>query len=321
MTTTYRYPRGACGNPRRPFQLVTEAGLFLSRRSSDPHVGELASIVNMLRDGLSDMLPAGCPFVIGGGLIRDAILGGRPGDIDIWFPANIRIRDPERFLEHILLELQPRRCSIAFNGPPNEDLTPGATQSNYGDVNNHWVMEVDLGVAFPKVNIMCSMSVWFGDAQGFFTDLMQAFDLDMCMFFCAWMPGDPIDTRVVIMPDHLWRLWSGSDSYNPAMGRLTQNSLHYNAARANTTSEARIQSRIDKMCSKYCYSWRQSSRIDVIPQDEILAVPVSLRAVMSRVNRNSGPPYPTMANSNHEDIHNGAARAFLQTQGQELTWN
>lgn len=287
-----------------------------------------------LRTELNTFLPSGCPFVIGGGLVRDAILGGRPGDIDIWFPSNMTLGAVDRFVDHMSNEVGPESINIVFTGPgahgslvgipsaAGNDPTSGITESDYGDVNNHWVVEMDVGHGWPKINIMRSMTPWAGDAQAYFNSLMRAFDIDMCMFFLAWLPGDRTERKTVIMPAHLLASWTNTPM---AMQNYTMrmNELHFNASRANTTSATRQQSRIDKMCGKYRFVWTTVDNIRVIPTEAIQAVPVTLAKLIRVVNmRTSMIPLPTEQNSNHEGVTNGGAEGqVLQTQRSIFNWN
>lgn len=284
--------------------------------------------MGLLREYLQEFLPEGCPFVIGGGLIRDAILGGRPSDIDVWLPSNINYAGAEEFYNRFVEQTAPTNLSLVFSGPgasTDWDFTPGVTQSDYGDVNNHWVFEADISYLWPKVNFMRSMTPWEGDAQSYFNGLMRAFDIDVCMMFVAWMPTDPVQQRTVIMPRHLVDSWTGqndiADRFAFPTWRLRMNELHFNAGRANTTSETRLQSRIEKMCNKYGFVSTSVRNISVIDTDQIIATPVSFLKIIRRINRiSSGIPYPTYTNSLQE-ARNGTTGTLFPPQGQVPAWN
>ncbi len=105
MPTTYQYPRYTCGNLQRPFRIGYKLGSVLSpylRRSGINHLRQLITDIQMV---IEPTLPQGCPFVIGGGLIRDAILGGRPSDIDVWLPCNLSMGDLGTYLPFVARRL------------------------------------------------------------------------------------------------------------------------------------------------------------------------------------------------------------------------
>ena len=241
--------------------------------------------MDQLRGVVNPLLPEGCPFVIGGGLIRDAILGGRPKDIDVWLPFNLTIHTDADFFVSMLRQFFPRATvSTIFAGPgaygngnqfdPVVDITNG----NYGDVNNSWVIEMthpDL----PDVNFMRSLEPWRNDSQAFFNRLMRAFDIDKCMFFLGYMPGQQ-DVNTVIIPQHM-----ANGITSGGIARTHLNEVYWNQYRLNITSQQRIMDRITKMNSKYRFNIPTDiDRIHVIPTEEIIATPVPLSKVMRSVN-------------------------------------
>lgn len=249
-----------------------------------------------LRNWSYNALPEDCPFVVGGGLIRDSLLGGRPSDIDIWLPSNILdpFRSVEQFCSRLAAEYQGADIQILFRGPDHNglgatapDVAPG--DSDYGDVANHWVVEMQIE-GWPRVNFMRSMARWGteGGAQAFFNGLMRAFDIDHCMFFIGWARGQR-DVNTVILPRHMTQR-------DTRRFRLSE--LHWNQYRADRTSAARVEARIVKMMSKYMYAMRTPSEIFttgyVIPVDQIIAQPMYIQDAMRLLNRHA--PLPTYQN-------------------------
>lgn len=274
----------------------------------------LNQIISELRGSMESVLPDGCPFVIGGGLIRDAFYGGYPGDIDVWLPSNITIPDADAFARHIATHGYGRddgfQGQILFRGPGSqvaEDRPEGVfgfeatppTPENYGDVHNHWVMELENTSeerGYPKVNIMRNMAVWNNDAPAWFTTIMRNFDLDCCMFFVGYMRGQR-DVNTVIIPRHIVQNLS-----NRARGGISvhMNEVYWNQARVETTSHERIMSRVHKMNDKYEFRIPEDvNRIRMIPTDEIVAEPVTMSWLLRFFNSGGGygvHPLPTRTN-------------------------
>ena len=285
---------------------------------------------------MESVLPDGCPVIIGGGLIRDALYGGRPNDIDIWLPSNITIPDVDAFCAHLVRTgygpQQGFQGQIIFRGPGSrveevEDFPHGILggfdnaendNAGYGDVHNHWVIEIQTapglmtaetpGRNHPKVNIMRNMARWNGDAPAFFTEIMRNFDLDLCMYFVGYMPGQT-SVNTVIMPQHL--LDSLTTRRNGRIDIARLNEVYWNQARLETTSTERILGRIRKMNQKYQSLGlpEDIERISMIPTAEIIAVPVLFSHLMPVFNSNAGwgwAPLPTLSNRLTEAQYAGA---------------
>lgn len=273
----------------------------------------------MIRQTLLEYIPEGCPFIVGGGLIRDAILGGRPGDVDVWLPSNITVLGLADFLLDFCYDngFLEEEITTVFRGPGyDNDGVNAVAHSQYSDVSNHWVLEVDFNVGqpsdYPKVNFMRTMVPWEGDAQAFFNGLMRAFDIDVCMMFMAWMPNESItNSRTVIMPRHLYRHWSLPFRDT---ARLGVNEIRVNAARAELTSATRLNARLEKICNKYAFRRDAASNVATIATEDLVAVPVALSSLMPYLNRPNSIPIPTLENSNE-------ARPVLPTQGQVFNWD
>lgn len=268
---------------------------------------------------MESVLPDGCPVIIGGGLVRDALYGGRPNDIDIWLPSNITIPDVDAFCAHLVRTgygpQQGFQGQIIFRGPGSrveevveENLFGGTPpiDGEYGDVYNHWVIEIQPSETVPlaapgghpKVNIMRNMARWNGDAPAFFTEIMRNFDLDLCMYFVGYMPGQT-SVNTVIMPQHLLNTLNNRRGGRVEATRL--NEVYWNQARLETTSTERILGRIRKMNQKYSALGlpEDIERISMIPTAEIIAVPVLFSHLMPSFNANNGwgnAPLPTRAN-------------------------
>lgn len=282
--------------------------------------------MDLLRLFTYDALPTGCPFVVGGGLVRDSILGGRPSDIDIWLPSNLQAGfvGAESFLSMLALWApEDTYFEVLFRGPDHDgtngqapgDTPVGATPNEYGDVANHWVIEMQVP-GWPRVNFMRSMTQWRSDSQEFFNGLMRAFDIDHCMFFIGWMNGQS-NVNTVIMPEHML-------SRDSRRFRLSE--LHWNQWRLGSTPAARVESRLIKMYSKYSYGFRTAQEIEaeglVIPLDQIVARPVLLSQAM-RILANPHMPLPIWTNTNECTEQSKAATLANITQryNQRNAWN
>lgn len=232
-------------------------------------------MLGALRQATEGYLPDGCPFVIGGGLVRDGFGGARPGDIDIWLPSNISVDACEEFLEVITDSFEGSSGAIVFRGPQANggEWTEGTQNlADYSDVNNHWVIEVEIP-DYPKVNFMRSMLQWTNDSQAFFNGLMRFFDIDICMMFLAYERGQS-DTRYVIVPQHMVQWFAQSYRGETVPPRL--NSIYWNRARMDMTSHDRTQARMDKMNAKYNFGMTMDT-VRMIEQDSIVAYPVLIR--------------------------------------------
>lgn len=253
-------------------------------------------------------MPAGCPIVLGGGIVRDAILGGRPGDIDIWLPSNISVPNVDEFMARMTSDwfFQENEVRCIFSGPGAHGAITGPVDGEYGDVGNHWVLETE-EPEMPKINIMRSFSAWSGDSQAYFDDLMQRFDIDACMMFIGIEQGNP-NWNHVIIPLHLYSnlVRPRANTFMPF--RFLINELHWNQGRVNTTSQARFDARLVKMRSKYSFSnTDRTNRLQVIPTAAFVATPVPLSLVMRVVNQAYGSTVrPTPANAQPEQVRQEA---------------
>lgn len=223
-------------------------------------------------------LDADQPVTMGGGFVRDLLLGGTPNDIDLWLPSTTGCNDVALMINHI----QERfRCpvNIVFSLNAHDDANP----ANYSDVSNHWVIE--FVVDGYKFNVMRTMVNW-SSPQQFYTDLMRNFDIDLCMFFIGWLPI--VDSTTwrghVIMPSHLkGDLEEG----------LQVNFTTWNQWRLQNTSDARKTLRNNKMSERY----EISDHTGVIDRNDIVAVPVPISWFLTKVHL---MPLPT--NAQHETI-------------------
>lgn len=267
-------------------------------------------MISRLRGSMESLLPDGCPFVIGGGLVRDALYGGRPNDIDIWLPSNITVPDVDAFCAHMVRRGYGAdhgfQGQVIFRGPGAtvEEVTEGiygnadADAENYGDVHNHWVVEItpapnapqgsmgDHG--HPRINIMRNMARWTGDAPSFFTEIMRNFDLDLCMYFVGWMPGQT-NINTVIMPQHLHQSMLQNHRRGNTVAVTRINEVYWNQARMETTSTERIISRVRKMNEKYTIHLSENiDQIPIIPTAEIIAIPVLFTDILGCFNGSGG---------------------------------
>lgn len=278
-------------SPTQGFLGLEEAQIQQAVRRGESNelnkIGNLRASLAELAFTLGAALPDGCPMVIGGGLIRDAIMGGVPGDIDIWLPANIAI--PEggysnlggptnvgSFASWIRTQMNlPALPATVFamGGGGTFEQTLGAPvvghEHAYRDVSNHWVVEFNYN-GF-QINIMRSMVPWTGDSERFFTRLMQNFDMDLAMFFVGM--EIPQRSRVftppmnVILPSHIVR---DLQDETPIL------KWNWNQERFQVTSSDRLRVRTTKLNSRYDFE----DDPGVIPTAMIVATPVEFSFVM-----------------------------------------
>lgn len=244
--------------------------------------------INDLAGVLCQILPEGCPMVLGGGIARDALMGGVPVDVDVWLPSNfnpevLNLRFVDAFCDLMRAEslTSDRYPQIVFEGP--NDINPENDPNNYRDMSNHWVIEFDHGPV--KFNIMRTMSVWDGDSQAFFSSIMQNFDIDLCMMFVAAIPSvdgffdNPIDT--IILP---------SSIANDLANDVGITSFRWNRFRWDTTSVRRRDFRRDKIRSRY-----QVTEGAVLERESFTAVPVPLSFIMENQTLLPFPERPELA--------------------------
>ena len=145
MTTAFRFPQNSYGNPQRPFQLVSMHGEFLGTPlENGGAISEIRMAIVDLYNIIKPTLPNDCPMIIGGGFIRDGLLGGQIGDIDVWIPANSTF-------DHNTIP----GCNVVWQlstGRSAEDLS----QSDYADISNLLVIETT--VRRIKVNVIKKIS-------------------------------------------------------------------------------------------------------------------------------------------------------------------
>jgi len=198
-------------------------------------------------------------------------------------------------------------------------------EAGYGDVHNHWVVELQpmgnnlAGVPAadcPRINIMRNMARWTGDAPSFFTEIMRNFDLDLCMYFVGYMPGQNT-VNTVIMPQHLQNSLLNSRINHHRVAPTRINEVYWNQARLETTSTERILSRVRKMNEKYTLNLPEDiQRIVMIPTAEIIAVPVLFRDIINCFNGNGGygaAAIPTRNNRVHQHQWDEAMAVAQQT--------
>lgn len=289
MTTiTSSFPQQLSGNPQRPFQLATSNGFMMSphrRPNTAPQVERFKeAMLNITVGRVCRFLHTTCgltddqPVTLGGGIVRDLLLGGTPNDIDIWLPSNTACDDVALMINHIQHRFQ---CpvNIVFSLNAHGDANP----ENYSDVSNHWVIE--FVVSGYKFNVMRTMVAWT-NPQAFYNGLMQNFDIDLCMFFMGWLPTADSTTwrRNVIMPAHL---------KGDLEDGLQVDFTTWNRWRLENTSDARKTLRNNKMSERY----EISDHTGVIDRDDIVAVPVPISWFLTKVHL---MPLPT--NAQYETI-------------------
>lgn len=295
-TTTYSFPHMLSGNPQRPFQQVTrergifsldmEEGLTIAQRMVnrggvnaqygkffDFHAANNA-VCSYLRTFFytEDQRDQNVPVVLGGGVVRDVLLGGIVNDVDIWLPSNIQMQD----VQSAISSLQNR-----FNTPVdlifNLNADSDANSENYRDVSNHWVLEFTLrGIKF---NIMRTMVPWEAPEQ-FFTGVMRNFDIDLCMMFVGWLPGRVEWRNAVIIPQHMRNDLAEGHHYD---------TVTWNRWRLNATSQTRIDSRNAKMRARYNLQHQFTGRI---PREDIVATPVSIAFLIEHMEQFPLPIIP-----------------------------
>lgn len=261
-------------------------GLGLPISPSVDHHAELQKTVNFIavlnrvckRIRIIDSIPGEevRPLTLGGGIVRDLILGGQPNDIDIWLPSNCNVQDANDMM---------RMLSRAFDVPVqlifSLNAQEGAEAENYRDVSNHWVLEfvVD-GFRF---NVMRTMVAWT-NPQSFYDGLMQNFDLDICMFFMAFHTDINVDIhqwrKHVIMPQHL---------VEDLRNGQRVDFLTWNRWRMNQTSPERKRLRLEKMNARYEFDEGDAGAID---REDLVATPVKISWLLTKLHLMPLPKVP-----------------------------
>lgn len=255
------------------------------------------------------------PLVLGGGIVRDAIMGGQPNDIDVWLPSECHIRNAQE-AQAWVTAIFGVSCDIIFSGPENvEEAGEG-----YRDMSNHWVLEFSLH-GF-KVNLMRTMTPWVeGDPAAFFRGVMRNFDIDLCMFFLA-LEREGIHTPYVIMPRHLQRQLEGVNGVTPQIRQFC-----WNGHRLDTMSDARRTMRSDKMHQKFPGLGPEGT----IEVDEIEPQVVTIAWLMTKMEYFPFPPAPprdtmTAYGSSRDGLHptteamRAELRAALSGVRADLMW-
>lgn len=324
------FPQGIYGNPLRPFQLCHRENFFENTPMEDnpahPYtneehnqLGRLGAVESVLvetRAMLSHCMPQGCPFVVGGGFVRDGIFGAPIGDIDIWLPSNmVADSDWESFISMLnnqeLLGQNPfSNTSVVFNRPDGMD-------GEYRDLVNHWVIQTTMtpqinnpGHAY-QIQFMRTNVEWTDDAQAYFDGLLQQFDFDLCMMFLAWDYGinygmAPNGRHLIC--DRAW--WE-----RVQQGVEVTAGYKLNPLRAGN-SATKMDGRHRKMRSKY--NTYYIGQMEELPS----AIPVPLSQVIQLVNERSTlyAPRP-MVQAQTEGVAGDALRLpdGTETAQQQLT--
>lgn len=254
---TFTFPQNAYGNRRRPFRLISDEGVLLGHSEVDDvdvqrKLSTIRTTIVDLYNFLHDKLPVGCPMIIGGGFIRDAVLGGQIGDIDIWLPSQATLE-----AHHIYSDPHFRDTDVIFqlNHMGMSGLNTIALQANredYRDLSNLLVVESLCNDI--KVNFIKSMTAWETPEQ-FFERMFRNFDTEISMFFIGLLPQDgqnaPITQfedfdqsclKTVILPSSYREIASEGD---------TQEIIAINPERVNITSEIRMNTRYSKLTTRY----------------------------------------------------------------------
>ncbi len=252
--------------------MVTNRGIFTTRpvapsltptedeRKYFDFIAATEAVCRFIHTNLytSAQVDDGVPVILGGGIVRDALLGGVINDIDIWLPSNIRIEGIEEARMGLQNELRTP-VDVIFQ----VNAAEGANSENYQDVSNHWVLEFTFR-GF-KFNIMRTMVPWH-TPQGFFNGVMQNFDIDLCMMFVGWQRGTMNNEwkHTVIIPQHM---------KDNLLAHRPYIDLGWNAWRLDHTSEARINSRNAKMRDRYDVD---TIALTDIARGSIVAAPVTI---------------------------------------------
>lgn len=222
-------------------------------------------------------------MVIGGGIIRDAIMGGVPVDIDVWLPSNVAQNSHDIYdFSRVITDAFPGiRVQHVFEGP--RELNPANDPNNYRDMSNHWVVEFDVGTV--KFNVMRTMTQWTGDSAAFFGSVMQNFDIDLCMMFTGAIPTgrgfftEPVTN--IILPSNIVE--------NLQDGRAID-TFCWNRFRYEQTNVARRNFRRDKIISRYGVQ-----EGTVLERAQFIPTPVELTFVLEAQSLLPFPQPPEMA--------------------------
>lgn len=209
----------------------------MADREVDNQLQVVRNTIAVVFNAIWPHLPSGCPFTIGGGLIRDGVLGGPIGDIDVWLPSNCNV--PANVL----------------NGTLIFDFAGNFTNGQYTrDISNRWVTEVELSGI--KVNLMKRLDPYV-DNQQWFDSLNYGFDTELSMMFMGFVPEDGFETR-----ECAWENLRGMNhisipysilehlNFRPPIPQALS-SLGVNEERMETTSATRMEARIQKLGRKY----------------------------------------------------------------------
>lgn len=231
----------------------------------------LKTTLQTVKNRLRSILPDGCPAVIGGGVVRDGIMGGQPNDIDVWLPSNINItstQDLRVWCEGVFQS----NTQVIFSGPENVEQEG----EGYRDMSNHCVLEFNDLRGF-KINIMRTMTQWSNDdPSAFFRGVMRNFDIDLCMFFVAFgYETIGIHTPHVIMPRHLVAQLNDTTGVT---NRIRQ--FCWNLHRLENMSDARMDMREAKMYSKF----QDLGPAGRIPVSEIEPQVVTVSWLMTKIH-------------------------------------
>lgn len=187
-------------------------------------------------------------MVVGGGFIRDGVLGGKIGDIDVWLPSQttLEVRDvmsASQFVgSDLIFELLPHGERVISEGRPED----------YRDLSNLFVVETTCNRI--KINLIKSMTHWETPSQ-FFESMFRNFDTEISMFFMGFIPTggehreiddysefDRNATSTLILPYSYRGIHEEQD---------IQQHIVINPERVNVTSPARMLTRYSKLMSRY----------------------------------------------------------------------
>lgn len=349
------YPQLLYGNPQRPYQLFGRDGFL---RNIQPVTTQglpenialgwnLRSTLNQIRSHINEILPPDCPFIIGGGFVRDGLLGARISDIDVWLPSNV-VMPPQptapipiwtvpvptwvnthhdgemhanNFIDH-LWRFHPlyQANSVLFEAP-FATLQPNEEGQAYHDMSNHWVVGTTINgypVQFMRTNVE-----WENDPAEFMSRLCRNFDIDLCMMFlCVERDAESVDSALgsqyIVMPSEI------TDFLNEDGDPLR--TMLWNTAR-NTTSDARKLSRYLKMTTKYHLDAAvpntnvpelPHAMFDDVPPERLIAVPVPLRFLMDHMDR---LPLPRLEVANGQAAGPVLPPQIIEPQGNTLRFN
>lgn len=252
-------------------------------------------------------------MIIGGGFIRDAVLGGEIGDIDVWLPSQTRI-EASTIENHAVFN----GTDVIFQLNTTSTSAPiSSSRDDYRDLSNLLVVETrSNGI---RINFIKSMTPWETPEQ-FFETMFRNFDTEISMFFMGFAPDG--DTHREIQSYSEFNAASVSTLILPrsyqeiASEGGVQDIIAINPVRVGVTSRERMNTRYSKLCSRY--SMRRDD-LFAYNMSDIDFPPIRIRLSDFSANLLELMPYPTaQETTSWPNTDDTSARATLPLLEQNM---